>query len=43
MDLLEPVFVTQGAFARLSELRKLLADSGIPAEIVKPPGANANA
>jgi len=39
----EPVVIYQGAFARLREIQGLLSSSGIAAEIVQPPGTNANA
>jgi hypothetical protein len=35
--------VAVGPFARMRELQRLLASSGCRAEIVSPPGANANA
>ncbi|MEZ5977306.1 MAG: hypothetical protein R3F34_03710 [Planctomycetota bacterium] len=37
------IFVAQGGFQRLREMRRTLAATGIPAEIVQPPGQNANA
>ena len=43
MTLDRPLFVHQGSFGRLRELKKLLAGERIRAEIVEPPGANANA
>jgi len=39
----DPVFLAQGPFARLRDAQKLLARRSIAAEIVQPPGANANA
>ena len=42
MDLVEPVFVAQGAFGRMRELQKLLSRHSIDAEIIEPPGAKPN-
>jgi len=42
-ELVEPVFLSQGPFGRLRELQSMLAKSDIPAEIVQPPGCDANA
>lgn len=39
----DPIFLSQGPFSRLRELQGLLSDADIPAEIVQPPGCNANA
>ncbi len=43
MEMENPVVVSQGAFPRLREMQGLLSSRGIPAEIVAPPGADANA
>lgn len=42
MDLHDPIFLMQGGFERLKEVRVLLRRDGIDSEIVKPPGANTN-
>lgn len=39
----EPVVIAQGPFRRMDEMRRLLIGAGIGADIVQPPGANANA
>lgn len=38
-----PLVIGQGAFARLRELQGLLRAAGIEAQVVGPPGENANA
>lgn len=43
MEPADHAFIAQGRFDRLREMQLLLARTDIQAEIVKPPGANANA
>ena len=35
--MLAPTIIAQGDLARMRELRELLVDEGIPAELVRPP------
>jgi len=43
MEIEDPVAISQGPFVRLRELQGLLSTEGIAAEIVQPPGPDANA
>ena len=42
MNLVDPVFISQGSYDRLRELKGLLGRASIEAEIVLPPGCNPN-
>jgi len=35
--MLQPTIIAQGDLARMRELRELLVDEGIPAELTRPP------